>query len=146
MMNKLRPFLFLLLALPILLVGCSQDGGACNECLEITTKNVRYVDANGNNLIFGDQAIYNPNDITVTSASNEFVDVRLDPDLEVIAFSLEDDFSSYRILVGDSLLDALDFELAERNSEQCCGTVTFSIRTLLNGQEIDNGDMITIVK
>jgi len=145
-MNKLRPFLFLTLALPILLAGCSQDGGECNECLEVTTKNVQYVDANGNNLIFGDQAIYNPNDITVTSANNEFVDVRRDPDLEVIAFSLEDNFSSYRILVGDSLLDALDFELAERASDQCCGNVTFSIRTLLNGQEIDNSDMITIVK
>ena len=122
-----------------------NDENECNDCLELTTKSLRYVDSEGINLLFGNQAIYNPENIVITHSNAEFVDVWLREDSGTIAFYLEVNATSYQISLTGAFADNLQFELAERKSESCCGNVTFSTKTVLNGQEIENSDLIVIV-
>ncbi|BAO77044.1 hypothetical protein [Winogradskyella sp. PG-2] len=107
-------------------------------------KEFRYIDSNGNNVLFGSEAIYNPDSIIITSGSNEIIDYDKQEDTGVIVFDLENGGTSYQITLSNVLIDALEFELAERKSELCCGNVTFSNKTILNGQEIENSDLIVI--
>lgn len=51
---------------------------------------------------------------------------------------------THQIKLSDKIIDILEFELAERKSETCCGNVTYSTKTILNGQEIENNDLIVI--
>jgi hypothetical protein len=48
------------------------------------------------------------------------------------------------VFLSDTLIDTLEFELAARKSTSCCGNVIYSTKTLLNGQEIENNDLIII--
>ena len=125
-------------------VWSCNDENACNDCLEVTTKSLRYVDSEGINLLFGNQAIYNPENLVITDSNGEFVDVWLQEDNGTIAFDLEVNATSYQIVLTDTFTDNVQFELAERKSESCCGNVTFSTNTILNGQEIENSDLIVI--
>lgn len=127
-----------------LFANCT-DENACPNCLEFTTKSIRYIDSNGNNLLFGSQAIYNPDNIVITKGNGEIVDVRKQEDTGTIAFDLERDNTSYQIGLSNTLTDVLEFELAERKSEYCCGNVTFSTKTTLNGQEIENNNLIIVM-
>ena len=138
--NKIR--FFTLIGLTIL--SCSDDEKACPACLELTTKSLRYTDSEGINLLFGNQAIYNPENLIITDSNGEFVDVWLQEDNGTIAFDLEVNATSYQIVLTDTFTDNVQFELAERKSESCCGNITFSTNTILNGQEIENSDLIVI--
>ena len=141
-MNKI--LFFALIGLTIL--SCTDDEEACPECLELTTKSLRYTDSEGVNLLFGDQAIYNPENFFIIDNNNRVVDVRLQEENGTIAFDLGVNATSYRIFLPETFEDELQFELAERKSERCWGNVTFSTKTILNGQEIDNSDLIVITK
>ncbi len=137
----------ILLSLTILILfSCSNSENECNDCLEVTTKSLRYVDSEGVNLFFGNQAIYNPENIIITNSNNELVDLWLQEDTGSIAFDLEADDTFYEIALPNIFVDNLQFELSERKSESCCGNVTFSTNTSLNGQEIENVDLIVIMK
>ena len=140
---KINKILFFTL-IGLTILSCLDDEKACPACLELTTKSLRYTDSEGINLLFGNQAIYNPENLVITDSNGEFVDVRLQEDNGTIAFDLEVNAISYQIVLTDTFTDELQFELAERQSEQCCGNVTFSTKTILNGQEIDNRDLIVI--
>ena len=118
---------------------------ACPDCLELTSKSILYTDSTGNNLLFGSQAIYNPDNIVITTGNGKIVDVWKEENTGTIVFDLENDATSYEINLSDTLMDILEFELAERKSESCCGNVIFSTQTTLNGQGIENNDLIVIV-
>jgi|TARA_B110001454_G_C12687635_1_gene420887 hypothetical protein len=94
--------------------------------------------------LFGNQAIYNPKILVITVINDEFVDVCLQEDNGTIAFNLEVNTTSYQIVLTDTFKDNIQFELALRKSESCFGNVTFSTNTILNGQEIENSDLIVI--
>ena len=141
MVQILRHFILVLLIL-VFFSGCDDE---CNDCLELTTKNVVYLDANGSNLLFGDQAIYNPDSVEIRASNNDEVSVWKEEDTGSIMFNLGQFYNSYHIFLSASIIDTLQFELAERKSEQCCGNVTYSTKTFLNGLEIENNDLITIM-
>ena len=124
----------------ILLSSC----GECDDCLELTTKNIKYVDSNGANLLFGNQAIYNLDSVRIKTENENAVSVWKDEETETILFSLEENDPVYYIVLSETLIDTLEFELAERKSTSCCGNVKYSTQTLLNGQEIENNDLIII--
>lgn len=132
---------FLILAF---FTNCDNEN-ACPDCLEVTSKSIKYTDSSGNNLLFGSQAIYNPDNIIITTGNGEIVAVWKEENTGTIAFDLESDATSYEIDLSDTLMDILEFELAERKSESCCGNVIFSTQTILNGQEIENNDLIIII-
>ena len=114
-MNKI--LFFALIGLTIL--SCTDDEEACPECLELTTKSLRYTDSEGVNLLFGDQAIYNPENFFIIDNNNRVVDVRLQEENGTIAFDLGVNVTSYRIFLPETFEDELQFELAERKSERC---------------------------
>jgi len=133
----------LILSLTILSI-CLSCGLECHDCLELTTKNIKYIDTNGTNLLFGNQAIYNPDSLVIMAGNDNTLSVWKQEDTGTIMFNLEENYTTYYIVLSDSLNDTLEFELAERKSTSCCGYVTYSTKTLLNGQEIENNDLVII--
>ena len=133
----------LILSLSILTICLSCSEG-CNDCLELTTKNIKYIDSNGTNLLFGNQAIYNPDSIAIKAGNDNTVHAWKQEDTGTIMFNLEEDYTTYHIALSDTLIDTLEFELDERKSTSCCGYVIYSTKTFLNGQGIENNDLIII--
>lgn len=141
MKNVIR---ILILSLTIL-TFCLSCSKSCNDCLELTTKKIKYIDSHGTNLLFGNQAIYNPDSLVIKTGDDNTVNVWKHEETGTILFNLEENYSTYYIELSEWLIDTLEFELAERKSTSCCGYVTYSTKTLLNGQEIDNNDSVIII-
>ncbi|WP_299528598.1 hypothetical protein [Ulvibacterium sp.] len=135
--------LFLLITLTSFCTACN-DG--CNDCLDLTSKNILLVNASGTNLLFGDDAIYNPENVSIRNGNEELSPVLIDEGTGTLQFFLAEDVMEYQVVLSESEIETLSFELAERNSERCCGTQTFTTGTRLNGNEIENTDIITIIK
>lgn len=140
-----KVFKILILSLAILFIGlsCSEE---CDDCLELTVKNIKYLDSDGTNLLFGNQAMYDPDSVVIKAGNGNPVSVWKEEDTGTLLFNLEGNYSTYYIVLSDSLIDTLDFELAERKSTSCCGNVIYSTKTTLNGQEIENNDLIVITR
>ncbi len=118
----------------------------CNDCKDLVTKSILVQDASGNNLLFGNTAIYEPADISLTANTNTVLFFLANPQTGAIEFGLEDDVGEYTLILNQNTTENLSFDLAARNSERCCGTQTFSTATRLNNAEISNDDTIVIVK
>lgn len=140
-MKHIKRILILSLTILIVFSSCCEE---CDDCLELTIKNVKYVDSDGTNLLFGDHAIYNPDSIVIKVGNDNAVSVEKQEDTGTITFNLEENYTAYHIILSDTLIDTLEFERAERKSTSCCGFVIYSTKTLLNGQEIENNDLIII--
>ena len=140
-MKYLVGFTALLFPALFIFMGCEQ---ACNACLELTVKEIKYVDANGENLLFGPKAIYDPDRVVVRAEVDYLVDVWRQQTTGTIQFNLESDYTTYYISLTNTIVDTLHFELDERESENCCGNVVYSTKTFLNGLEIENSDLIII--
>ena len=144
-MKNINRILILSLTILTICLSCSEE---CDDCLELTTKNITYIDSNGTNLLFGNQAIYNPDSVVIKAGNDNTVgntvSVGKQEDTGTIMFNLEENYTAYHIILSDSLIDTLEFELAERKSTSCCGYVIYSTKTLLNGQETENNDFVII--
>jgi hypothetical protein len=121
-------------------------GDDCNDCLELTSKRIKYVDSTGANLLFGQDALYDPDSIMIKAKDDHKTSIWKEETEGTITFDIERDHVSYYVMVTETLIDTLDFDLAERKSEVCCGNVTYSKRTFLNGQEVSNDDLIVITR
>jgi hypothetical protein len=137
MKNMSRIFILFL----IICLSCSEE---CDDCLELTTKNIKYIDSNGTNLLFGNQAIYHPDSVVIKAGNDNPVNIWKQEDNGTLMFNLEENYTAYHVFLSDTLIDTLEFELAARKSTSCCGNVIYSTKTLLNGQEIENNDLIII--
>ena len=122
-----------------------EIGEACNDCLELTQKTITYTDSNGVFLLVGSGAIYDPDSMVIRTNNNE-IPVWIPGGSAAISFSLDEDITTYQIFHKDTLLDTLEYELSQRKSTSCCGDVTISTRTFLNGVQIGNSDMLQIIK
>ena len=142
-MKKVYKILILSITILIICVNCSEE---CNDCLELTVKNIKYIDPDGTNLLFGDQAMYDPDSVSIEVGNGIPVSVRKQEDNGTLLFNLEGNYTTYYIVLSDSLIDTLDFVLAERKSTSCCGNVVYSTKTTLNGQEIENNDLVIITR
>ncbi len=149
-MGRFKKFLSNKISLAILgcVVLCSflncNDG--CNDCIELTAKDILVVDAEGNNLVFGAESVYNLDDISITANGQKSELLILMEPENVLRFFLEEGTMEYILKLSDSVTETLRFELAERKSDQCCGTKTISESTYLNGNRIANTDVIRVVK
>lgn len=139
-MKTAYKILILSFSLLIFFLGCNKE---CDDCLELTTKNIKYIHSNGTNLLFGSHAFYNP-DSVIIKARNDTITYWKQLDVGTIMFNLEENYTTYHLVLSDSLIDTLDFELAERKSTSCCGNVIYSKKTFLNGHEIENNDLLMI--
>ena len=147
-MKKIHQILVVPLILLTFCLSCNNDGGrtSCNDCLDLTTKSLRITDISGTDLVFGDQAIYAPSDISIRVDGDIQLPVFPDETDELLIFALEPDTPDYAVFANDVLIETLSFELGVRESEQCCGNVTFSTKTFVNGIEISNDDLIVIIE
>lgn len=141
--HNFRNFQLVFVVLIGLCLACDDD---CDDCLDLASKNILVVDASGTNLLFGDGAVYNPENVTVRSSDEELQPVVVDESTGTLQFFLTQDIMEYSVFLSESEVETLGFELAERRSERCCGMQTFSTVTRINGTETDNADVITIIK
>ena len=141
MMKIILKYPFLFFALLLIIAGCNEE---CDDCLQLTQKEIRYIDSNGTNLLFGDLAIHDPDNLVIKVHNNETLPVWKQEINGTILFQLEQNYSEYYIVLPDTFIDTLEFELAERKSTECCGNVTYSTKTFLNGLQIENKDWLII--
>ena len=145
----MRPIYFTIVLFIIFIAflnSCSKESTDCN-CFELTTKNIKYIDSDNNNILFGEHAIYNPDSIKIKVGADDYIRVFNQEELGTIMFNLFRYYSTYQIFLSDSIIDTLSFDLAERKSTLCgCGNVTYSIKTYLNSEEIENEDLIIIIQ
>ena len=139
-MKIINQLLVLVLTSIVILPACND---ACNDCLILATKDIKYVNANGENLLFGPAANFDPESVIVKTENDIIIDTWILEDEESIQFNLEADYTTYYLELSD-LRDTLEFELDERPSVTCCGDVTYSTRTFHNGKEIENRDLILL--
>ena len=131
----------LALTLVLITIGCDD----CNDCKELVTKSILVLDENGNNLLFGPNAIYNPQVATLTTNSETQL-LLINEEAQTLDFFLEDAITSYTLQLDENTMDTITFDLAERESKRCCGTQTFATATRVNGSENTSTDTIIIVK
>lgn len=124
-----------------LLISACQD---CNDCLDLTTKRILLQDEAGNNLWFGEQAVYNPENAQLIVAEQESLPLELDEASGTVLFGLDREYTDYYLQLEEGTVDTISFTLAQRKSERCCGMKTYSTQTFLNGEAIENDDLITI--
>jgi len=134
--------IYLLLLSTAFLSGCGDN---CNDCMEVPTKMIKYVDASGNNLFFGDSAIYNPDSLVITAENGQVISTAKLDGQGAFQFGLDGDYNAYIMKLADSINDTVSFNLGERESTSCCGNVTYSMNTYLNAEEISNANLITII-
>ena len=139
---KKSNFFLISLITTLLFVGCED----CNDCLDTQQKDILVQDANGNNLLFGDNAIFNPEEVTISSENEAPQPVLIDSNTQTLQFTLNEGEMTYTLQLDNENTETIVFELGERESERCCGNQVFSTATLLNGVEIENEDLITIIK
>ncbi len=139
---KKRIIFFVSLITTAFFVGCED----CNDCLDTQQKDILVQDPDGNNLLFGDTAIFNPEEVTISSESEAPQPLFLATNTQTLQFTLIEGETTYTLRLDNDNTETIVFELGERESERCCGDQTFSTATLLNGATIANDDLITIVK
>ncbi|MBT8307717.1 MAG: hypothetical protein KJN85_12325 [Maribacter sp.] len=136
--------IILIFTLAFGLISACDNG--CNDCIDLTSKSILVVDPSGINLLFGSRAIYIPENVIIRGSDGEPKPLFIDESTGTIQFSLERDIEEYSLILSESNVEILTFELAERKSERCCGTQIFSSKTSLNGKSIENSELITIIK
>ncbi|MFC2101180.1 hypothetical protein ACFLRZ_05050 [Bacteroidota bacterium] len=104
------------------------------------------VDSLDNNLVFGSGSIYNPNNVELRASNGNLISIWKHEGTGTIQFSLEENYTTYYFFLTDTVIDTLKFDIAQRKSETCCGYVTYSTKTFINGNEIVNSDKIKIIK
>ena len=144
-MNKLYKIIALIGVFSILLMSNSCDK-SCNDCLEMSVKSVMVVDESGNNLLFGDSSMYPPDSVKIKIADQQPEYTWRNVESGTVQFNLDRNYSEYYFFLTSTIVDTLRFDISERESTMCCGTVAYSTKTFLNGTEISNEDVITIVK
>lgn len=142
-MKKINKILLLSLSILVMSLSCNEQ---CDDCLQLSTKSIKFVDSNGNNLLFGNQAIYDPDNLIITAGNNNVQDAWKQENTGTILFNLLPQYNVYYITLPSNLVDTLQFNLAERKSNKCCGNISYSTTTFLNGESIENSELITITK
>lgn len=130
------------LAIVVLFESCDD----CNDCKDLQQKNVLVQDAEGTNLLFGANAVFNPEEATLSTANGSSQPLSIDENNQTLQFSLVENEITYTLRLDANTTEILAFELDERDSERCCGTQTFSKATQVNGVATDNTNTIIIVK
>lgn len=125
----------------VLLYGCED----CNDCKDLQQKSIKVVDASGTDLLFGTQAVYVVEALTLTGGGISQA-LFINEQEQSLQFFLEEDITAYTLLLDANTKENITFELSERDSERCCGTQTISMATQVNGVETANNDTIIIIK
>ncbi len=132
-----------LIILVLLLSSCTEK---CDDCGDLTTKNVVYTDSLGNNIFFGDRAVLNPDSVYFQLNDSEPMPAAQNINKGSFSFFLSENYEKYIFILPNSTIDTLEFNVSQQKSKDCCGFKPKSTRTFLNSSEIQNTDPIMIVK
>jgi hypothetical protein len=125
------------------LTSCSDDDN-CNDCLEIRNLQVRYIDEAGNNILFGENAISNPEDVIVWDITNQPINYGINNDLETISIPLLQSNEYIEIQPVDSVVNVIEVDLVLGEGTQCCNTLIPSTITV-DSVQVPNASIIEIV-
>lgn len=134
---------YTLLLLFALIISCSED---CDDCKTNIVKQIMVLDSNDHNLIFGEYSEYNKDSLILENENNTTERIWINEKFKTIDFLLEHDVNTYYFYLKAIEVDTISFDLIEKKDPSCCGNITFSEKTFLNGEEISNSDTIKIIK
>lgn len=126
-------------------VACNSNDD-CDDCLELDSKNIKIVDINGNNLLYGDSVIYEIDSVKLSDSEGNNIHLFQNESLGAINFALKYGYEKCFLELNSTEVDTLEFILAKRKSTSCCGYVTYATKTSVNGIEIATSNVIEIVK
>ena len=135
-------YLFLIF-FPLLFIGCSEG---CDDCKTILNKHIMVLDSNNHNLIFGEYFRYNKDSLILENENNQLETIWINEESRTIGFLLEVDINTYYLHLNEIEVDTISFDLIEKKDPSCCGNITYSEKTYLNGELINNADTIRIIK
>ncbi len=127
------------------LINSSCDK-ACNECLHIVTINIEVRDSLNNNLIYGSNSIYNPENINIIMSNYENASYTLDSLNRNINLIIENETLSYYLNLNDSVSHKINFTQKEIPSPNCCGNIPEISESFVDNVEVPNYRTITIVE
>ena len=81
--RRIIKFMLLFAVTMSLSVACDEG---CNDCIDLTSKNILVTDPSGNNLLFGNQAIYDPESIFIRYADGEIQPLFIDESSNTLQF------------------------------------------------------------
>lgn len=137
-------FLYAILFL-FLLVSCNKNE-QCDDCKNVILKSIMVLDSSNNNLIFGETPMYNSENIKLKSENQSDERIWINDNAKTIDFVLKDKIKTYYLFLSETEVDTISFELIEKKDPSCCGNITYSEKTFLNGKAISNLDTIKIKK
>lgn len=129
----------------LVLVSCDKNE-QCDDCDTKLVKYIMVLDSNNNNLIFGETSIYNSENLKLKSDNQSTERIWINDKTKTIDFLLKDEITTYYFFLNETEIDTISFDLMEKKDPSCCGNITFSEKTFLNGEAISNSDTIRIIK
>ncbi len=134
---------YTLLLLLAFIISCSED---CDDCETILVKQIMVLDSNDHNLIFGEYSEYNKDSLILKNENKITERIWINEKFKTIDFLLEHDVNTYYFYLNEIEVDTISFHLIEKKDPSCCGNITYSEKTYLNGVLINNSDTIKIIK
>lgn len=140
---KTSLIIFVLSYTIISMQGCAT----CDNCeISPAPKQVTVLNPGGKNLIFGVDAIYNPNDIVINDEFGTVVEFFTNTSNESIDFSFNPSATTYTIKFNNTDKATIEFTYGTDKQIDCCDEFTVTLTTTLNGKAIPNNDAITIIQ
>lgn len=143
---KFKNILFSLIIFGSFILITTSCVKPCNKCLELVTKNIIVEDSNGNNLIFGNNSIYNPDNISIILSNSEEAFYTLDSLNRNINLIIENETLSYYLNLNDSVSHKINFTQKEIPSPNCCGNIPEISESFVDNIEVNNNRAIIITE
>lgn len=124
-----------------------QNCSVCDECIGIAApKELKFINTNGDNLIFGAKAIYNPNLITIKNNFGELIEFSKNQSNGTLDFEFNVKANTYFIKLSSTDNDNIQFTYTKDKHIDCCTEFDITQTTKVNGTLVSNEDKIVIIK
>jgi len=124
-----------------------QNCQVCDNCqVSPAPKQVTIVNKQNQNLIFGANAIYDPNDIVIKNEFGEVVEFFTNTNNQSIDFTFTIASNKYFLILSASDTDTISFVYGKEKQIDCCDEFDVTTSTSVNGKILPNEDAIILVK
>ncbi len=119
----------------------------CDDCIGIAApKELEFTNTNGDNLIFGTKAIYNPDLITIKNNFGELIEFSQNQSNGTLDFEFNVKANTYFIKLSSTDNDNIQFTYTKDKHIDCCAEFDVTETTSVNGILVSNEDKIVIIK
>jgi len=124
-----------------------QNCASCDDCqISPAPKVIKVINKNGDNLIFGATAVYNPDNIEIKNNFGETIEFFTNTSNGTIDFTFNVKADTYFIKLNTADTDTIIFTYGKDKHIDCCNEFDVTKTTTVNGKLNSNNDLITIVK